>query len=716
MNPPNRLIDEQSPYLQQHAYNPVDWFPWGDEAFAKAKSEGKLVLLSVGYSTCHWCHVMNRESFSNPEIAAYLNEHYVCIKVDREERPDVDGVYMNFVQQLTGSGGWPMNVWLTSDRNPFYGGTYYPPERRFGTSNPAFPDILERIQKMWETEPESITSRSAEIVKTLNDNAQRDIEGSDEIGFDVYEKAIQSFSSNFDPTNGGFGLAPKFPSPANLSFLLRCVSIKELPSDKRDQAKRMAFLTLDAIARGGIRDHVGGGFHRYSVDGEWRLPHFEKMLYDQALLAISYIEAWQLEGKNEYKEAATTTLDYVLRDMQNADGGFYSAEDAESLAPENPDRKREGAFYVWRHEEFTTLFGEEKGKRLASYFGAYPSGNAPSGPYHTEELHGYNTLRLAASLEELAKNSESSIEQTESWIHEATKTLFAERSKRKRPHLDDKIIVSWNGMILSALSKASMVFNEERYRQAAISAANFIKENLYDNASGKLIRLFRQNPSDVFGFAEDYAYLIQGLLDLYEATGNPKWIEWSQRLQLKQNDLFYDPEEGAYFDFEKSEEIVFAPMKEDFDGAIPTASSISTKNLARLGQILDDPALSSMSQQTAQHFLPAIRQQPQRLPALLDAMTYVVKKPIQIVIAGDLSKNETQALVREANTTSLPNRILLFADGAASQDYLKQKLAFFDGIEPIDGKPTAFVCENFVCQLPVNTVEGLKGQLADLTP
>ncbi len=716
MNPPNRLINEQSPYLLQHAHNPVDWFPWGDEAFEKAKSEGKLVLLSVGYSTCHWCHVMNRESFSDPEIAAYLNEHYVCIKVDREERPDVDRVYMNFVQQLTGSGGWPMNVWLTSDRKPFYGGTYFPPEPRFRSGNLAFPEILSRIQKMWQEEPENILTRSDKIVETLNDQNSQQAEGSDEISFDVYEMAIQSFSSNFDPTNGGFGGAPKFPSPANLSFLLRSASIKELPEDKRAEAKRMALRTLEAIAKGGIRDHIGGGFHRYSVDGEWSLPHFEKMLYDQALLAIAYIEAWQVEGKNEYKKAATTTLDYALRDMHHEAGGFYSAEDAESYAPENPSEKREGAFYVWRYQEFLDLFGEEKGKQLANYLGAGPSGNAPGGPFHTEELDGYNTLRTIHSIDEFSQRIDLSKDETISWIQNAEKTLFQERAKRQRPHLDDKIIVSWNGMTISALSKASMAFGESEYRKAAEAAAQFIRENLYDGASGRLIRLFRESKSDVFGFAEDYAYLIQGLLDLYEAGGDPAWLEWAYALQLKQNDLFYDVEEGGYFDFEKSDEIVFEPMKEDFDGATPTASSVSAKNLARLGQIMDDDALSKMAITTIRHFLPSMRNQPQRLPALLDAMAFVVKNPIQIVIAGDPSEAETQALIQKANITALPNRVLLFADGSESQDFLKQRLAFFENIEPIDGKPTAFVCENFVCQLPVNTVDALGEQLAALLP
>lgn len=710
---PNRLIDEQSPYLQQHAYNPVDWYPWGDEAFAKANAENKLVLLSVGYSTCHWCHVMNRESFSNPEIAAFLNEHFVCIKVDREERPDVDGVYMTFVQQLTGAGGWPLNVWLTPERKPFYGGTYFPPDNSRGMRTATFPELLTRIQDTWTNDPESVRQQSDQIVAALDDfNRQSSVGSESDLTIDLIANAIDAFKSSFVERTGAFGSGPNFPSAANLSFLLRSSRVKELDDERKQAAERMAVQSLEAIAQGGIRDHIGGGFHRYTVDGEWKLPHFEKMLYDQATLANAYLDAWLATGDPRFREPVVETLEYLIRDMRHPEGGYYSAEDAESLEAHGSNEKREGAFYVWSLDQLRQAIDDESLYETAQrYFAMNEAGNAPSGNFSVSELVGYNTPRIPNALAQLAENLEISTEEAYTRIERILDLLFKARSERPRPHLDDKIIVSWNGLAISAFSRAAQALGEPKYTQAAIQTAQFIRSRLYDSNSKRLSRLYRDRASEVAAFVDDYAYLIEGLIDLYEASADPQWLDWANQLQQTQNELFYDSAQGGYYSFQADESIVFEPSKESFDGSIPSANSVSAKNLARLAQFFDSGLYEEQARMTLLAFLPTIRESPIRMPALLDASLYVIKKPMQIVIA---EPKESNAMARMASSTLLPNRLLLHANASESQAYLGQRLEFIRGATAIGGQPTAYVCENFVCQLPARSPDELAKQLQGL--
>lgn len=710
---PNRLLSKQSPYLQQHAYNPVDWFPWGDEAFEKAKAEEKVVLLSIGYSTCHWCHVMNRESFSNPEIAAYLNEYFVCIKVDREERPDVDGVYMNFVQQLTGSGGWPLNVWLTPDRKPFFGGTYFPPDRSRGTRGATFPELLTRIHDMWKTDQGSVIERSEQMVTALNDFAsQSTSHSSGEIEIGLVSAAIESFQNAFIERTGAFGAGPNFPSAASLSFLLKTSVVKEVSDVQREKARQMALASLKAIMTGGIQDHIGGGFHRYTVDGEWKLPHYEKMLYDQATLIKAYVDAWKSTSDDKYREVVINTSEYLLRDMRHAQGAFFSAEDAESYESSDAKVKREGAFYVWSSEELNTALNDAHLASIAhSYYTLSENGNAPSGPFNTTEVEGYNTLRIEKSIADLAREFQLSETEIDAKLDLIKTTLFIARAERPRPHLDDKIITSWNGLTISALSQAAQTLGKPEYAQAATEAAQFIRSNLFNAKNGQLTRLYRNAPSTVEAFSDDYAYLIEGLVDLYEATADPQWLEWANTLQETQIALFYDEKNGGFFGFQASDEIVFNQSKDGFDGAIPSANSTSAKNLARLGQFFDNSDYSDKAKQSILSFLPSIADAPMRMPALLDAALYVIKKPIQIVVAENPGSTTMKTIASEI---LLPNRLLLHADAGASQRFLGKHLPFIQSAQAIEGKPTAYVCENFVCQLPARSPEALKKQLAHL--
>ncbi|MBK1876078.1 thioredoxin domain-containing protein [Pelagicoccus mobilis] len=697
----NRLADSQSPYLQQHADNPVDWYPWGPEAFEKAEAEQKLVFISVGYSTCHWCHVMNRESFSDEEIAAYLNENYVCIKIDREERPDIDNVYMTFVQTLTGQGGWPLNVWLTPDKKPFFGGTYFPP-RDDPRRGRGFLPIIQNINKLWKQDPASMLARSTSMVETLNQHSPESSAAEGDVSLDLITSSISASLFAFDEENKGFGEGQKFPGANSLSLLLRAAATPEIADEDRALAKRMGLETLDAIITGGIRDHVGGGFHRYTVDAGWQLPHFEKMLYDQALIVEALIDAWQLTGEDRYKQATIETLDYLLREMRDPAGGFYSAEDAESDDPDAPGTKREGAYFLWSVADFETLFpAEETRAALAAYFNVRPAGNAPYGNFPRDIFQGYNTLRINSVKETIDPKT----------LEEGLNTLREARSKRKRPHLDDKIITSWNGLAISALARAGLVFERDDYTAAAQQAATFILENLYDAQTGTLARLYRKDVSPVSGFAEDYAFIIDGLLDLYEATADHTWIQQAKRLQDTQDQRFADSDAGGFFLFEASEDIVFKRTKFSADSAIPSPNSVSAKNLARLSQFFDDSTLADRAAATIAAFSAELESAGTYLPTLREAALLVSKKPLQIVIAGTPDSKAVDEMLREMNHRLLPSRILLYADQGQGQAYLGEHLEFIQTAKSYDDLATAFVCENFVCQMPTEDPKVLAKQL-----
>ena len=694
----NRLAKEKSPYLLQHAHNPVDWFPWGAEAFEKARKEDKPIFLSIGYSTCHWCHVMERESFESEELAKFLNEHFVSIKVDREERPDVDRVYMTFVQATTGGGGWPMSVWLTPDLKPFVGGTYFPPDDRYG--RPGFVSVLKKLADAWKHDRQKIVDQGNEIVAALREHTAPGAKKSGELGADILKSALDQFVRTFDQEQGGWGGAPKFPRPVTMNFLFRAHA-----RGLGEAALEMNLLTLQKMAAGGMHDHLGGGFHRYSVDGQWHVPHFEKMLYDQAQLACSYLDAFQIKHDPLFKKTARDILDYVRRDMTDPQGGFYSAEDADSLEKPDAKKKLEGAFYVWTKKEIAGLLGDDA-QIFDRFYGVEETGNAPGGSDPQGEFEGKNILIQRHSVGEVAKIYKKQPAEVEKILADARRKLFEVRAKRPRPHLDDKIITAWNGLMISAFARAAQVLDDPAYLDAATRAAKFVQTHL--TRDGALIRSYRQGPSDVPGFADDYAFLIQGLLDLYEASADIAWLKWAAELQAKQDALFADKEHGGYFSVTDKDPHILLRMKEDYDGAEPSPNSIAALNLLRLAEMTGSEPWKKEAARTIAVFGEQVAKSPTAMPQMLVALDFSLAKPKQIVIAGKPGADDTRALLREVHAHFIPNKIVLFADGGDGQHWLGKKLDFIKTAKPLDGKATAYVCEDFVCQAPVNDVKKLR--------
>ena len=704
----NRLAKEKSPYLLQHQHNSVDWYPWGAEAFAKAKAEGKPIFLSVGYSTCHWCHVMAHESFENEVIAKLMNALFVCVKVDREERPDVDRVYMTYVQATTGGGGWPLSVWLTPDLQPFFGGTYFPPGDRGG--RPGFSTVLQRLADAWKNDRGRVVEAATGAMKALAEYTAAGAAKSEAAGRDALTAGFNQFARSFDDDLGGFGGAPKFPRPVALNFLLRIYAREGAGSKDGKAARAMALFTLRQMAAGGMHDHLGGGFHRYSVDRFWHVPHFEKMLYDQAQLASSYLEAFQLTRDPADEAVARDILDYVRRDMTDKGGGFYSAEDADSLVALGRTEHAEGAFYVWKKSEIDAAFSGDAAEIFNRVYGVEADGNAPAGSDPMEEFKGANILierMSAADAAKLFKKPEAEIATS---LAGSRKKLFDLRAKRPRPHLDDKIITAWNGLMISAFARAAQVLDDAAYLAAAQKSARFIRAELWKN--GALLRSYRQGPGEVAGFCDDYAALIQGLLDLYEADFDTAWLQWALELQAKQDALFGDPEHGGYFGVEKNAPHILLRMKEDYDGAEPSPNSIAALNLLRLAQITDRQDFRDQAIKTLGVFAEQLTKTPTALPQMLVALDASLAKPRQIVIAGPRDSDATRALLRETHAHFIPNKIVLLADGGAGQQWLGGRLEFVKTVGPLDGKPAAYVCENFVCQLPTSDVAKLRALLA----
>src|SRR6516165_990291 len=639
----NRLTDEKSPYLLQHAHNPVDWYPWGEEAFSKARSENKPIFLSIGYSTCHWCHVMAHESFENEEVAAIMNREFVNIKVDREERPDVDRVYMTFVQATTGSGGWPMSVWLTPDLKPFVGGTYFPPEERYG--QPAFKKVLERIATAWKEDHDKIVEQGSSIVEALRaSQSAAPVEG--KIDGSAVNAAYRQIDRGYDPKEGGFGNAPKFPRPVTLNFLARFYA-RDSTGDSGKHAMDMALFTLRKMAAGGMHDHVGGGFHRYSVDRYWHVPHFEKMLYDQAQLAVAYLDAFQILGdphlnpfsappgpdpgeadakapvRVEFESVARDILDYVARDMTSKDGGFFSAEDADSpvgaeIGDSGHGKTAEGAFYIWTKKEIDDASGDAA-EIFDFHYGVQPHGNAPEGSDPQDEFRGKNILIERRTMTETAERFNKTEQEVRELLAKSRDKLFAIRAKRPRPHLDDKIIAAWNGLMISAFARAARVLDDPRYLELATRGANFLRSDLYDSSRKILYRSYRKGRSNIEGFADDYAFVVQGLLDLYEATFDIEWLKFASQLQETQDRLFFDEKNGGYFSSSGRDECVFVRMKDDNDGAEPAASSIAALNLLRLSQIYDDRKMLQRAKKTINAFATILSQFSSGMPQMLVA-------------------------------------------------------------------------------------------------
>jgi uncharacterized protein len=691
----NRLARERSPYLLQHAGNPVDWFPWGDEAFAKARDEDKPIFLSIGYSTCHWCHVMEHESFESGEIAAVLNEHFVPIKVDREERPDVDRVYMTFVQATTGSGGWPMSVWLTPDLKPFYGGTYFPPTSRWG--RPGFVQILEEISRVWRAERAKVAQSADTMIERL-----AGVQGASPVWTvperDALARTVRQFKDAFDPRFGGFGDAPKFPRPSELLFLFR-----EHARVGDAEARDVALRTLRAMALGGLRDHVGGGFHRYSVDAEWRVPHFEKMLYDQAQLALAFVEAAQISGDPFYGEVAEDTLLYVARQMTDAGGGFYSAEDADSEG-------REGAFYVWRADEIDALLGGDAAGPddpaiVKLRFGILPNGNAPQDPQ--QEFTGRNLLYVARSVAEIARETGRTEADVTDALGRARVRMFEARAKRPRPHLDDKVLTAWNGLMIAAFARAARVLGGAGYLAVARRAAAFIRERLWSADSRTLRRRYRDGHAEIDGYAEDYASLIFGLLELFQADPEPMWLEWAIALQRRQDELFWDDVSGGWFSTDGRDKSVLLRVKEEYDGAEPTASSVSTLNLLMLSHLVDEPAWPDRVERTLRLFGARLEQTGRAVPMMAAALSTYHAGVQQIVT---IEPGGPSDLGRAIAARYLPFAVVL-RTGDTGPRALAGSLPFVAAMRPVGGAPTAYVCREFACRQPVTTVEALEQEL-----
>lgn len=703
---PNHLINEKSPYLLQHAYNPVEWFPWGDEAISKAKREDKPIILSIGYSTCHWCHVMEKESFENERIAQIMNQHYVCIKLDREERPDLDSIYMSAVTALTGSGGWPLNVFLTPDLKPFYGGTYFPAVSKYQMIS--WPDLLLRISKIWE-DPETrkdLISTGNKLEKYLKTHlsASGSFNSKEVPELRAMDAGFSHYISQHDNQFGGFGSAPKFPSPVIQNFLM--VYYKHLrnhDAPPEDQAKALSLVTtsLGAMADGGIHDHLGGGFHRYSTDKKWHVPHFEKMLYDNAQLISNYLDAYLITKNENFRTVAIQTANYVVRDMQQHEGGFYSAEDADSLPWDKPDssEKVEGAFYVWDFQEIENLLDEKIRNVVSYHYGLKPDGNVEHDPHG--EFTGKNILFKAHSIKETARRfgmEEIGVYET---LGKAGEKMFQERTSRPHPHLDDKILVSWNGLMISALSRAYQVLEDDRYLNAAQNAAAFIREQMYDSHKKQLFRRWRQKEKKYFGLAEDYAFLVQGLIDLYESDFNLEWIIWAKELTELQIAKFYDKENGGFFMTQKAHDPhLILRVKEEIDSVIPSTNSVSAINLMRLSNFFNRNDLSDFAKQTISFFYGKLNQSPAAMPNMLVALNMMLSKPVHVIIVKDESKNGGNTLLKEVRSNYIPGKVVIQIDNDPDRIEMAKHLPFIKEMKPIGGLPTAYLCSDFSCQAP----------------
>ncbi len=698
-SPRNRLAETASPYLKQHAGNPVDWLPWGEEAFARARAESKPVFLSIGYSTCHWCHVMAHESFEHPATAALLNEHFVPVKVDREERPDVDRLYMAYVQASTGQGGWPLSVWLTPQLEPFFGGTYFPPADRWG--RPGFPEVLRRIAQAWATRAQEVRGEGARIVEALRSMPPAAAEPSDaQEGARAIASCLEFLGTEFDPTSGGFGTAPKFPRPVNLNLLFRALA--RCSGAQAAAWRGMAQATMVGMAEGGVYDQVGGGFHRYSVDAQWRVPHFEKMLYDQAQLVVNYLEGWQATGDERHARVARETLGYLERDLASPEGGYFAAEDADSARPDNPVEHGEGAFYVWTQAEVERLCGGDA-RLICSHFGIELEGNAPPGADPQGELEGLNILHVAQP----AGDRDSSLR-----LERAKATLFAARERRPRPGRDSKIVTAWNGLAISAFARAAQMLDEPHWLEGARRTAGFLRAQLVDAAGGRLLRSRCGSVAGAPGFAEDYACLISGLIDLYEAGGDAEWLRWAAELQEQMDPLFRDAADGGYFGSAAGDPTILVRLKERYDGAEPAAGSVAALNLLRLAALLGREDWRLQEEETISSMRAQWSAVPQVLPQLLVAVDFTLEPAQQWVFAGPPGDPALRALAREAHRRLARPRVILWAGGGgAGQEWLERLRPELAAMRPVGGQPALYLCRGAMCLPPVTEAAQVAGLL-----
>lgn len=717
-NKTNRLVFERSPYLLQHANNPVDWYPWSEEAFDKAKKENKVIFLSVGYSTCHWCHVMERESFESEEVAKILNQHFVSIKVDREERPDVDRIYMSYVQKTSGGGGWPMSVFLTPNLEPLYGGTYFPPEDKYGRLG--FMSLLQMIAKQWNEKHSTLYIEARKGVLEMQRLANIKFTNSSSVpGEEAWRKCMKQLCQFYEEVSGGFSEAPKFPQPTIFNFLFHLYG-KNRKTEEGKIALDMCLHTLKKMAYGGIHDHVNCGFARYSVDGKWHVPHFEKMLYDQAQLVVSYIDAYVCTKDKFYEEIVDDILKYVNRDLGHVEGGFYGAEDADSYPTEQAEKKQEGAFCVWEYDEIRELLKDDKEFEVYCYHFAVKEGGNVEARYdpHGELIHK-NVLCCFGTYEETAEHFEMCVDDLKKLLAKCNEILYVERSSRPKPQTDTKIVTSWNGLMMGAFAKAGFALKKSDYTERAVLSAKFIKKNLYME-NGSLLRCcylgddgnVSQTDAPIQGFLDDYAFLIRGLLDLYEATLDSSWLQWAEALQEKQDLLFWDPKNYGYFTTSPNDSTIIVRDKEDQDGAEPCGNSVSVHNLIRLAAYMDRQDLRQKAEKTLSSFSERLLKIPLALPEMTSALMLYHSTPTQVFIAGETDANETQALLDVVRTRFIPGRILAMADGPQGRGgLLYARHESLAKLHPIQGKPAAYVCRNFACSLPVTNPEDLATSL-----
>jgi uncharacterized protein YyaL (SSP411 family) len=680
---PNRLVNEKSPYLLQHAYNPVDWYPWGEEAFEKARREEKPIFLSIGYSTCHWCHVMERESFEDEEVARLLNEKFVSVKVDREERPDVDHIYMTVCQALTGHGGWPLTIIMTPECKPFFAGTYLPKETKWGRTG--LMDILRQLSALWERERERLIDRVEYIHEKLSPHMSRTDPGT--LSEKTLSDAVDMYKRMFDDQYGGFGDAPKFPTPHNLLFLLR-----QWKQTGDSSTLEMVEKTLEAMRRGGIYDHIGFGFARYSVDREWLVPHFEKMLYDNALLAYTYLEAYQATGKRTYAEVANEIFTYVLRDMTDPAGGFYSAEDADSEG-------EEGKFYVWSPDEVLQVLGEELGALYCDVYDITINGN-----FEGRSIPNLLHIDLAA----YAARQGMKTEELQARLEEARVKLFEHREKRIHPGKDDKILTAWNGLMIAALAKGANVLQNDSYRLAAEKAVAFILDKLR-NRDGRLLARYRDGEAAYLGYADDYAFFIWGLLELFDATQKPDYLELALRLNDDLIRLFWDDTDGGLFFYGSDGEQLIARPKEIYDGATPSGNGVSAYNWLRLFHLTGRLDLRDKADRLLQTFAGGIQHYPPGYSFSLMALQLAFGQVREVVIAGKAGDDRTMSFVRAVREMYDPYAFVILNDpdsGLADiAESVKDK-------QMQGGEVTAYICENFACQAPQTDLQRFRDQLA----
>jgi uncharacterized protein YyaL (SSP411 family) len=678
---PNHLINEKSPYLLQHAYNPIDWYPWGEEAFEKARAENKLIFLSIGYSTCHWCHVMENESYNDEEVGLLMNETFIAIKVDREERPDIDSIYMDVAMMLNGRGGWPLNIIMTPDGEPFFAITYIPKETRFGQKG--LLELIPQVQDLWVNKTEDITSLAERVTDALK--AAEDNTSGPALDLNMLDTAYDQLAGQFDPVHGGFGDAPKFPTPHNLLFLMR-----QWQRTGDEQALAMVETTLQAMRQGGIYDHVGFGFHRYSTDSEWLVPHFEKMLYDQAMLAMAYTEAYLIAKDPLYEQTAREIFTYILRDMTSPQGGFYTAEDADS-------EEEEGKFYFWTEAEMREILSPKDADFVISEFNLTTEGN------FKDEVSAKRTGNNILHLSELSGDSALRWEP----IRQA---LFEVREQRIHPYKDDKILTDWNGLMIAALAKASQAFDEPIYAEAAVDAADFILANLQDE-NGRLLHRYREGEAGIQATLDDYAFLTWGLLELYETTFGVRYLQAALRFQEQLITHFWDDSGGFYMTADDGEALLIRPKKV-YDGAIPSGNSIAMLNLLRLSRMTANIEYEKYADSLGKAFAALVQRAPMGYTQLLSAVGFAVDTSFEIVIVGEPGAEDTEAMITALRGVYVPNKVVIMRPQGDDAPII-QLAEFTQSHHSLDGQATAYVCIKTYCRRPTTDVEVMLSQLSE---